>query len=55
MKILDKNNWVTYSFTDCLIEEAKKNKDIVVIDADLSDDVNLKKFSFSEFQYRYLS
>jgi transketolase len=45
MKILDKNNWVTYSFTDCLIEEAKKNKDIVVIDADLSDDVNLKKFS----------
>ena len=45
MKILDKNNWVTYSFTDCLIEEAKKNKNIVVIDADLSDDVNLKKFS----------
>ena len=45
MKILDKNNWVTHSFTDCLIEEAKNNRSIVVIDADLSDDVNLKKFS----------
>ena len=40
-----KNDWITYSFTDCLIEEAKKNKKIIVLDADLSDDVNLKKFS----------
>jgi len=38
------NNWVTNSFTDCLIKLAKKNKKIVVLDADLSDDVNLKKF-----------
>ena len=44
MKKLVNNNWVTNSFTDCLIKLAKKNKKIVVLDADLSDDVNLKKF-----------
>jgi len=46
MKNIAKNkNWVTNTFTDCLIELAKKNKKIVVLDADLSDDVNLKKFA----------
>ena len=45
MQVSKKNDWITYSFTDCLIEEAKKNKKIIVLDADLSDDVNLKKFS----------
>ena len=35
---------VTNSFTDCLIDLAKKNKKIIVLDADLSDDVNLNKF-----------
>ena len=44
MQSIDKNNWVTYSFTDSLINEAKKNNNIIVLDADLSDDVNLKKF-----------
>ena len=44
MQSIDKNNWVTYSFTDSLIKEAKKNNNIIVLDADLSDDVNLKKF-----------
>ena len=45
MENLKKNNWITYSFTDYLIKEAKNNKNIIVIDADLSDDVNLKRFS----------
>ena len=44
MQSINKNNWVTYSFTDSLINEAKKNNNIIVLDADLSDDVNLKKF-----------
>ena len=38
-------NTVTFSFTDTLVTQAKKNKKIVVLDADLSDDLNLKKFS----------
>lgn len=42
-----KNNLtsVTYAFTETLIKQAKKNKRIVVLDADLSDDLYLKKFS----------
>lgn len=36
---------VTSAFTDTLIKLAKKNKKIIVLDADLSDDLNLKKFS----------
>lgn len=42
---LDKKKWITYSFTESLIENAKKNKKIIVLDADLSDDLNLNKFS----------
>ena len=38
-------NSVTNSFTNSLIYFAKKNKKFVVLDADLSDDLNLKKFS----------
>ena len=36
---------VTNSFTNSLIYFAKNNKKFVVLDADLSDDLNLKKFS----------
>ena len=36
---------VTNSFTNSLINFAKKNNNFVVLDADLSDDLNLKKFS----------
>ena len=36
---------VTNSFTNSLIHFAKKDKNFVVLDADLSDDLNLKKFS----------
>ena len=36
---------VTNSFTNSLIHFAKKDKNFVVLDADLSDDLDLKKFS----------
>jgi len=36
---------VTNSFTKSLINFAKKNKNFIILDADLSDDLNLKKFS----------
>ena len=36
---------VTDSFTNSLIHFAKKNKNFVVLDADLSDDLSLKRFS----------
>ena len=36
---------VTNSFTNSLIKFAKKNKNFVVLDADLSDDLDLQKFS----------
>lgn len=36
---------VTDSFTNSLINFAKKNDKFIVLDADLSDDLNLKKFS----------
>ena len=36
---------VTNSFTNSLIYFAEKDKNFVVLDADLSDDLNLKKFS----------
>ncbi|OUX37084.1 MAG: hypothetical protein CBE33_04050 [Candidatus Pelagibacter sp. TMED273] len=38
------STWITNSFTDKLISLAIKRKDIVLLDADLSDDANLKKF-----------
>ncbi len=41
----DKKNWITNSLTESLIKFSKKNKNIVVLDADLSDDLNLKKFA----------
>lgn len=40
-----KNLSITEKFTDSLILFAKKNKNFAVLDADLSDDLNLKKFS----------
>jgi transketolase len=36
---------VTNKFTQTLIDIAKKNKNFIVLDADLSDDLGLKKFS----------
>ena len=42
---MDNLNWITFAFTEELIKIAKKKSDIVVLDADLSDDVNLKKFA----------
>ena len=42
---IDKKKWVTFSFTESLIKIAKKNKKIIVLDADLSDDLDLNKFS----------
>jgi transketolase len=54
MKNEKKNlNWITYSFSDTLTEEAKKNKKIIVLDADLSDDINLKKFQ-TKFPNRFI-
>ena len=41
----EKKNWITNSLTESLIKFSKKNKNIVVLDADLSDDLNLKKFA----------
>ena len=48
-----KNNWITNSFTDCLIEQAEKKKEIILLDADLADDANLKKFA-QKFPKRFI-
>ena len=48
-----KNNWITNSFTDCLIKQSIRNKKIILLDADLSDDVNLKKFA-KKFPNRFI-
>ncbi len=50
-----KNNldWITFSFTEELIKISKKNKNIIVLDADLSDDINLKKFA-KKFPNRFI-
>ena len=39
-----KNNLITYSLTESLIKLAKKNKKIIVLDADLADDLKLYEF-----------
>ena len=44
---------VTEAFTKSLILHAEKNKNFVVLDADLSDDLNLKKFS-KKFPNRFI-
>lgn len=44
---------VTEAFTQSLILHAEKNKNFVVLDADLSDDLNLKKFS-NRFPNRFI-
>ena len=44
---------VTNSFTQTLIEESKINKKIVVLDADLSDDLSLKNFQ-KKFPKRFI-
>jgi transketolase len=40
----NKKKWITHAFTDELINLARKNKKIILLDADLADDVNLYKF-----------
>jgi transketolase len=40
----NKNNWITNSFTSELINLAKKNKKIILLDADLADDADLYRF-----------
>ena len=46
-------DWITNGFTKALIEEASKNKKIVLLDADLSDDANLKQFKY-KFPNRFI-
>ncbi|WP_440649117.1 transketolase family protein [Candidatus Pelagibacter sp. HIMB1521] len=41
---LDKNKWVTISFTNELIRLAKYNKKIILLDGDLADDADLYNF-----------
>jgi transketolase len=48
-----KNNWIANSFTDCLIEQSEKKKEIILLDADLSDDANLNKFA-QKFPKRFI-
>ena len=44
---------VTYKFTASLIKLAKKNKKFVILDADLSDDLNLKASIISSLSALY--
>ena len=46
-------NWITNAFTSALIKEAGKNKKIILLDADLSDDANLKQFKY-KFPNRFI-
>ena len=39
-----KNSLITYSITESLINLSKKNKKIIVLDADLADDLKLYDF-----------
>jgi transketolase len=48
-----KKNYITSSFTDCLIKLANKKREIILLDADLSDDANLKKFA-KKFPKRFI-
>ncbi len=50
---MDNLNWITFAFTEELIKIAKKKPNIIVLDADLSDDVNLKKFA-NKFPRRFI-
>ena len=50
---MNNSNWITFSFTEELINISKKKKNIVVLDADLSDDINLKKF-LGNFPKRFI-
>ena len=47
------NDCITNSFTDHLIKISKKNKKIIVKDADLADDLNLYKFK-KQFPNRFI-
>ena len=44
---------IAHHFTDQLISISKKNKKIVVLDADLADDINLYKFK-ENFSKRFI-
>mgnify|MGYP004007232043 FL=1 len=41
---LNKNYWITTSFTNELIKLAKNNKKIILLDGDLADDADLYNF-----------
>ena len=51
--VIEKKYWITHSFTDELISLARKNKKIILLDADLADDVNLYKFK-KRFPKRFI-
>ena len=50
---MEKKFWITETFTSELIKFAKKNKKIIVLDADLADDLNLYSFK-KEFPQRFI-
>ena len=50
---MNKNNWITYSLTESLIKIAKKNRKIIVLDADLADDLGLYDFA-NKFPKRFI-
>lgn len=53
LKNKNKDNWITNSFTNELINLAKKNKKIILLDADLADDANLYSFK-KRFPSRFI-
>jgi transketolase len=48
-----KKNWITTGFLQTLISESKKNKKIIVLDADLADDAQLYQFQ-KKFPNRFI-
>ena len=50
---MNKDDWITYSLTKSLIKFAKTNKKIVVLDADLADDLGLYQFA-EKFPKRFI-
>lgn len=50
---MNKDDWITYSLTKSLIKFAKTNKKIVVLDADLADDLGLYQFA-QKFPKRFI-
>ncbi len=53
MNFIKKENWITTGFIKTLISESKKNKKIIVLDADLADDAQLYEFE-KKFPKRFI-